>query len=205
MSEARATVPDFAVAVTIDMARAIMLAERADSSASVNDVIVRATAQAAVKHPKVNSSYRDGELELYERVNIGIAVATPDGLLVPVVKDVPRLELAELSARTSGLIRRARDGTISPPDLSGATLTVSNLGMYAATSFRGIINVPQAAILCVGAIEPRAMVSPDGGLLARPVATFTLVCDHRVLYGTDAAEFLSELKLILEAASSQKA
>ena len=202
MTESRATVPDFQVSLEVDMTPALQLLERKreqlPTSPSVNDLIVRGLALALAEHPKINGSYRDGELELYDQANIGIAVDVADGLLVPVLKNAGGLGLAEVAEHTRILISRARAGTITPAELSGATITVSNLGMHAAGQFVGIINPPQSAILCVGAISPRPVIAITGGVEARSLATFTLVCDHRILYGTDAAAFLAQLRQILE-------
>ncbi|ADB50371.1 dihydrolipoamide acetyltransferase family protein [Conexibacter woesei] len=188
MAESRATVPDFSVSVDVDMEQALALrgalAER-DVRFTVNDLLIRATAVALTRHPRVNGSYRDGQIETYARVNVGVAVAADDALVVPTVFDADRRTLTEIAAEVRRLAGAVRDGTITPPELAGGTFTISNLGMYGVAEFAGIVNQPQAAILCAGAIAARTM-------------RLTLVSDHRILYGADAASFLAELRGLLE-------
>ena len=136
--------------------------------------------------PRANGAYRDGKFELYSRVNVGVAVAAHDALVVPTVFDADRKSLGEIARETRQLAAKVRDGTITPPELSGGTFTVSNLGMYGVTSFTAVINPPQAAILAVGSVAERAVVR-DGEIVARHTMDVTLACDHRILYGADAA------------------
>ena len=203
MSESKATVPDFAVDVDVDMTAALALREQlksvADPAPSLNDIIVKTVAQALRRHPRVNGSYHDGRFETYDRVNVGIAVATDDALVVPVVHDTDRLSLGEVGAASRRLAGRVRSGEITPPELAGGTFTVSNLGMFGVDRFAGIVNAPQAAILCVGAVARRPAVVADGSLAARDQLTLTLVSDHRILYGADAARFLADVRATLEA------
>ena len=165
---------------------------------SVNDFIVKACALALRDHPRANGSYRDGRFELHAAVNVGIAVAAPDALVVPTVTDADRRSLREIATESRRLAERVRDGKITPPELSGATFTVSNLGMYGMTAITPVINPPQAAILGVGAARAVPALE-DGRLVERHLMTLTLSCDHRILYGADAAQFLSDIRDALEA------
>jgi len=167
-------------------------------------MIIKACALALREFPAANSSYRDGRLQLHSRVNVGVAVAAdaeePAGgaLIVPTVFDADQKSLGEIARETRALAARVRERTITPPELGGGTFTVSNLGMLGVTAFTAIINPPQAAILSVGLLEPRAVVR-DGEVQARNTMTVTLACDHRVLYGAPAARFLARIRELLEA------
>ena len=203
MSESRATVPDFAVQADVDMSSAVELRAQiksvSDPAPSLNDFVVKAVALALRRHPRVNGSYHDGEYELYERINVGVAVATENGLSVPTVLDADKRSLLDLAAETRRLAARVRDGRITPPELGGATFTVSNLGIFGIDRFAGIVNRPQAAILCVGAVTKRPAVGPDEIIVARDLMTLTLVSDHRILYGADASRFLADVRATLQA------
>jgi pyruvate dehydrogenase E2 component (dihydrolipoamide acetyltransferase) len=165
---------------------------------SYNDLIVKACAIALAEHPKANGAYRDARFERYERVNVGIAVAAEGALVVPTIFDADRKGLAQIATESRALAERVRAGVITPPELSGGTFTVSNLGMYGVRSFEAVINPPQAAILSVGALEQRPVVR-DGEVVVRHVLDVELACDHRILYGAEAAEFLARIRGILEA------
>jgi pyruvate dehydrogenase E2 component (dihydrolipoamide acetyltransferase) len=201
MAESKATVPEFTLRSEIDMERCVALRGElkalGDEVPSYNDMVVKACALALREFPRANGSYRDGRFELHSRVNVGVAVAAPDALVVPTVFDADRKSLREIARETRALAERVRAGTVTPPELSGGTFTVSNLGMYGVTDFTAVINPPQAAILAVGALAPRAVVR-DGGLVARHTMGVTLACDHRILYGADAAQFLARLRALLE-------
>jgi len=205
MAEAKANQPEFALEIEIEMGPALDLRARLKQAAagaglaapSVNDLIVRAAALALREHPRVNGAYGDGGFELYDRVNVGVAVAAEGTLLVPVVADADRLSLDEIAARTSALSAKAREGTLTAPELSGGTFTVSNLGMFGITSFTAILNHPQAAILAVGAVR-EIPVAVDGELAIGRRMNATLICDHRILYGADAAAFLGGVRTRLE-------
>ncbi|HMJ03939.1 MAG TPA: dihydrolipoamide acetyltransferase family protein, partial [Conexibacter sp.] len=155
MAAAKATVPEFTVAADVDAGALCELRERLraerDPAPSLNDLVVRAVALALREHPRVNGSYRGGRLHLHEHVNVGIAVAAGDTLLVPVLRDADRRPLDELAADARRLAERARDGALTPDELDGGTFTVSNLGMLGVARFTAIVNEPQAAILAVGA------------------------------------------------------
>jgi Pyruvate/2-oxoglutarate dehydrogenase complex, dihydrolipoamide acyltransferase (E2) component, and related enzymes len=204
MAESKATAPHFYLEAEVDMSRAVEARERIKGAAaegevvpSFNDMIVKACALALREHPRANGAYRDGRFELYSRVNVGVAVAGQDGLVVPTVFDADRKGLRQIASESRGLAQRVRDGQITPPELSGATFTVSNLGMYGIDSFSAVINPPQAAILAVGAIKERPAVR-GGQLVAAHLMTVTLACDHRILYGADGAEFLARIRSLLE-------
>jgi pyruvate dehydrogenase E2 component (dihydrolipoamide acetyltransferase) len=202
MTQSRATVPDFTLTIEVDMDAALDLRSRLaelepDRTPSINDLLVRGCALALRSHPRVNASYVDGAVELYGRVNIAIAVAAQDALLVPVVFDADTKPLVQLASETATLAQRARSGALTPPEVSGATFTISNLGMFAITRFDAIVNAPQAAILAVGSIQEQATVR-DGSVVPCRRLSLTLTCDHRVLSGADAAAFLNTVRATLE-------
>ncbi len=203
MAESRATIPTFTLRATIDMTqcvelRATLKASGAETVPSFNDLVVKASAIALAEHPNANGAYRDGKFERYARVNVGVAVATEGSLVVPTVFDADRKGLAQIATETRALAERVRAGAVTPPELSGGTFTVSNLGMYGVRSFEAVINPPQAAILSVGALEPRPVVR-EGEVVVRQQMDVELACDHRILYGAQAAEFLARVRGILEA------
>ncbi len=201
MVQSRQTVPDFALEVDVDMSECLRMRSEfkqfADPAPSLNDLIVKASALALRRHPRANASFRDDRFALHPRVNVAVAVAADDALIAPVVFDADAKTLGAIAADTRRLIESVRSGRVAPADLEGGTFTVSNLGMYGVDRFEGIINAPQSAILCVGAVSDRP-VAIDGELAVRPVASFTLAADHRILYGADAARFLVEIRGLLE-------
>jgi pyruvate dehydrogenase E2 component (dihydrolipoamide acetyltransferase) len=204
MSEAKATVPHFQVETEVRMNAAVEL--RAELKAmsgeepapSFNDLIVKAAALALRDHPKANGSYRDGRFELHPRINVGIAVAAEDALVVPTVFDADRKSLAEIARETRRLAERVRAGTATPPELAGGTFTVSNLGMFGMTAIYPVINLPQAAILGVGTTRQVLVRGAGGEIEDASLLTLTLSCDHRILYGAEAAEFLARIRELLE-------
>jgi pyruvate dehydrogenase E2 component (dihydrolipoamide acetyltransferase) len=202
MAESRATVPDFELRCEVDMTAVVELRERlrdvADPVPSYNDFVVKAVALALRDFPRVNASYRDGAIETYSRINVGIAVAAQEALVVPTIFDADGLSLGEIARTSRTLAARVRDGSISPAELAGGTFTVSNLGMYGVDSFSAVINPPQVAILAVGSLRRRPVVLEDGGLAPRPTIMLSLACDHRALYGADGAQFLDRLRALLE-------
>jgi pyruvate dehydrogenase E2 component (dihydrolipoyllysine-residue acetyltransferase) len=204
MAESKATAPHFYLQAEVDMSRAVegraMVKEAAGEDEvvpSFNDMVVKACALALREHPRANGAYRDGRFELYSRVNVGIAVAARDALVVPTVFDADRKGLRQIAAESRALAQRVRDGQITPPELSGATFTASNLGMYGIDSFSAVINPPQAAILAVGAIRERPVVH-EGEISTAHLMRVDLACDHRILYGAPAAEFLARIRVLLE-------
>jgi pyruvate dehydrogenase E2 component (dihydrolipoamide acetyltransferase) len=206
MAESKATIPDFTMALDVDMDDCVSLrselkrlaAEGVEAPPTYNDMVVKACALALREHPKANGSYRDGRVLLHSRVNVGVAVAADGALVVPTVFDADSKALGEIARETRALAERVRAATITPPELGGGTFTVSNLGMFGIRSFTPIINPPQAAIISVGALERRAVVSEDGQIAARQMLTLTLVCDHRILYGAEAAQFLARVRELLQ-------
>ncbi len=213
MAESRATIPEFTLHLDVDMEDCVGLraelkrisqTDGGGESAPVptyNDMVVKAAALALRVHPRANGSYRDGRLTLYSRINIGVAVAADEALVVPTVFDADEKSLGEIARETRALAERVRAGTITPPELGGGTFTVSNLGMYGIRSFTAIINPPQAAILSVGALEQRP-VAVDGAVAVRHMLTLTLACDHRILYGAEAALLLARVRELLQSPAS---
>jgi pyruvate dehydrogenase E2 component (dihydrolipoamide acetyltransferase) len=205
MAESKATVPHFYLETEIDMtaavkARAELKELAGDAPApTFNDMIVKACALALREFPRANGAYRDGRVEIYSRVNVGVAVAAQDALVVPTVFDADRKPLGAIAAETRSLAEKVRDGTITPPELSGGTFTVSNLGMFGVTNFSAVINPPQAALLAVGALQPKPAADPETrGVTVRDMMGVTLACDHRILYGADGAQFLARVRALLE-------
>ena len=164
---------------------------------TVTDLLVKACAKLLRAHPEVNSAWAGDRILRYRRVNVGIAVAVPDGLVVPVVKDADVKPLSELSAEAHTLAAKAREGKLSLEDMSGGTFTLSNLGMFGIDHFTAVLNPPQAAILAVGAAKPEAVVR-DGVVVAATTMRLALSIDHRTLDGATAARFLAELRELLE-------
>jgi len=202
MAESKATAPDFSISLTVDMTQAVELRNRlkevADPAPSFNDMVVKAAATALTEHPRVNGAYRDGKFELYDNVNIGVAVAAQDALVVPTIFNAAQKSLGQISKDARAVIEKVRDKTVTPPELSGGTFTVSNLGMFGIEFFTAIINPPQASILTVGKLEKRPAVDESGRIVAQDQMTLSLVCDHRILYGADGAKFLARVKELLE-------
>jgi len=208
MAESKATIPHFALQTDVDMEECVALRTelkrigQADAP-TYNDMVVKASALALREKPRANSSYRDGKLQIHARVNVGVAVAaesdelTGGALIVPTVFDADTKSLGEIARETRALATKVRKGTITPPELGGSTFTVSNLGMFGVSSFTAIVNPPQAAILSVGALGQRAVVN-EGEIVKRNTMTITLACDHRILYGADAARFLARVRELLE-------
>jgi pyruvate dehydrogenase E2 component (dihydrolipoamide acetyltransferase) len=161
------------------------------------DLLVKLAAEALRRHPRVNSTWRDGAVVPGERINVAIAVATDEALVAPVIHDADRLELAAIASRRLEVVAAAREGRLRPEDVSGGTFTVSNLGMYGVDSFDAIINAPQAAILAVGRIADR-IVAVDGQPAVRPVLELSVSFDHRVVDGARGAEFLDTLVSLVE-------
>jgi pyruvate dehydrogenase E2 component (dihydrolipoamide acetyltransferase) len=204
MSESKATAPHFYLEAEIDMSRLVAArsqikagAKEGDVVPSFNDMVVKACALALREHPRANGAYRDGRFEIYSRVNVGVAVAARDALVVPTIFDADQKNLRQIAGDSRTLAQRVRDGQITPPELSGATFTVSNLGMFGIDSFAAVINPPQAAILAVGAIAERPVVR-EGQTTTAHLMRVNLACDHRILYGAPAAEFLARVRTLLE-------
>ena len=195
-------IPVFQLQASADMSRANALVAKLrerdpDVRITVTDVLTKVSAQALMRHREVNAEFTDEAILLHPSANVGIAVAAPQGLVVPVIRAAERLSLAEIAAARADVVGRARDGKLRADDLEGGTFTISNLGMYAVESFTAVLNPPQAAIIAVGATEDR--VVPVGGeLVVRPMITLTATFDHRAVDGAPAAAFLQTLKESLE-------
>jgi len=205
MAEAKSTVPEFQVTVEARVDLAVSMRQQLKDSVpgaekvTMTDFLVRACALALRKFPEVNSSWVDGRFQRKRAVNIGLAVAPSQGmgLLVPVVHDADLKDLIQISIESRQVIERARSGRPNEGDLSGATFSISNLGMYGVDEFVAIINPPEAAILAVGAIKDVPVVE-DGRIVAGKVMRMTLSVDHRVFYGATAAQFMAEVKRLIE-------
>jgi pyruvate dehydrogenase E2 component (dihydrolipoamide acetyltransferase) len=202
MAQSAAEIPVFTVSVDADVSQILALrrgarADGRDDVPSLNDFVVKACALALRELPRFNASWVDGHVELYSRVNVGVAVAVEDALLVPVVAEADRRTLADLAAETRRLAEAARRRALRPEELRDATFTVSNLGMFGVRAFTAIVDPPLAAILAVGGVR-RDPVEDDGGVRFRDALTLTLSADHRVVYGADGARFLSRICELLE-------
>jgi pyruvate dehydrogenase E2 component (dihydrolipoamide acetyltransferase) len=202
MAESKATMPDFQVRTDADVTDLLALRKQMkaarDHAPSVNDFVVKACGIALREHPLANGAYRDGAFELYGRVNVGVAVAGEGTLVVPTIFDADAQPVTAIAQQTRALAARVRDGSVTPPELSGGTFTVSNLGMFGVTSFTAVINPGQAAILAVGAAVEQPVADGSGGFAARSLMSLSLSCDHRILYGADAATFLARVRELLE-------
>ncbi len=194
--------PVFQLTVSADMTRSNALVAKArelnpDVRITVTDVLTKVSAQALMRHRDVNVQYTEDALLRFPTANVGIAVAAPQGLVVPVVRSVERLSLAEVAAQRGDIVGRARDGKLTAQDLEEGTFTISNLGMYGIEQFIAVLNPPQAAILAVGATEDRVVVT-DGEIDVKPMMTMTLTVDHRAVDGAAGADFLRTLKQFVE-------
>ena len=206
MSESKATAPDFQVETEVAMDAVVALRGRLKAAAgegelvpSLNDFIVKACASALRRHPRANGTYRDGAFELHGRVNIGVAVAAEDALVVPTVFDADTKTVGEIGRDVRALAENVRDGRVEPRQLEGGTFTVSNLGMYGMTAITPVLNGGQAGILGVGALRQVLVRHDDGEIVDAARMTLRLSCDHRILYGADAARFLADIRDLLEA------
>jgi pyruvate dehydrogenase E2 component (dihydrolipoamide acetyltransferase) len=203
MTEAWET-PHFQIAMTADMRASIRLRERlvertqeGKPRPTYSDILTKACAIALLRHRDMNAHFAGEEVHLFPTANIGIAVAIPHGLVVPVITNCERKAIPEIAAARADLVSRTRDGKLKQADLEDGTFTISNLGMYGVDRFVAVLNPPQAGILAVGAIQERAVVE-DGELVVRPVMELTLSCDHRSVDGATASEFLADVKAFLE-------
>lgn len=205
MVESAFTAPHVTLTTDVDMSAAVemrkellpVVEQKTGHRLSYTEIIVKAVAHALAAHPAVNASLEQDEIVLHDRVNIGLAVSIPNGLVVPVVRDADRKGLAQLVADCKDLAARARANKLLPDDIKGGTFTISNLGMYAIDAFTPIINPPESAILGVGRIQEKP-VGLDGSIVLRPMMTLSLSFDHRVIDGAPAAAFLTDVKDLLE-------
>jgi pyruvate dehydrogenase E2 component (dihydrolipoyllysine-residue acetyltransferase) len=195
--------PVFQLGVTVDMERAqavrAKLVELHSDGAkpTLSDLLTKVCASALLRHRAVNALYRGDRIELYPTANVGIAVAIPNGLVVPVIRSADRLSVAEIANVRAELVERARGGRLRQGDLDGGTFTISNLGMYGIERFIAVLNPPQAAILAVGSVDDK-VVAVDGRPIVRPRMELTLTCDHRAVDGATGAQFLTTVKQFLE-------
>ncbi len=204
MAESTRTVPHFFLTVTVDATELVKLRKQitedtadAGIKISFNDMVVKAAALAIRKVPDVNVSFAEDSLIRHQHIHIGVAVATERGLIVPVVRDVDQKSLGQISRETRDLAERANSGKLQPPDYTGGTFTISNLGMFGVEQFNAVINPPEAAILAVGAIA-REPAEHDGQIVLRDHMKLTLSVDHRALDGAMGARYLQALKQLLE-------
>jgi pyruvate dehydrogenase E2 component (dihydrolipoamide acetyltransferase) len=202
MAKSKQTAPHFYVSMDVNMTevnkkRTAWKEKKEEVAPSINDFILCACAQALRDFPSLNSTFTDQGIELLSDINIGMAVALEEGLVVPVIRNADRLSLEELARQSRELAEKAQKKKLFPLDYEGGTFTVSNLGMFGVDSFVAIINPPQCAILAVGQVSPR--VVPHGeGIAIRSMMTMTLSADHRIVDGAIAARFLQEVKGLLE-------
>ena len=198
------TAPVFQLGVSADMAEALALRERlverleeGDVKPTVNDVLVKLAAVALARHAPVNATFTGEEIQRHPTPHVGIAVAAPQGLVVPVIRDAGRLTVQEIARARADLVGRARDNKLTFADLEGGTFTISNLGMFGVEQFTAVLNPPQVAILAVGAVKEEAVVR-DGDLDVAPIVHLVLTCDHRAIDGADGASFLQTLVALIE-------
>jgi pyruvate dehydrogenase E2 component (dihydrolipoamide acetyltransferase) len=193
----------FQLGITADMERALALRARLvelhDDAVkpTISDLLTKVCAAALMRHRAVNALYTGDAIELHPTANIGIAVAVPNGLVVPVIPGCERKTIAEIAAVRAEVVERARTGKLRQTDLDGGTFTISNLGMFGIERFIAVLNPPQSAILAVGSIEDE-VVAVDGQPVVRPRMELTLTCDHRAVDGATGAEFLRDVKSFLE-------
>ena len=196
--------PHFQIAMSADMRAAIRLRETLVARTkeggvrpTYSDILTKVCALALLRHRSINAHFTDGKVHLFPTANIGIAVAVPDGLIVPVIPSCEALTIPAIAEARKDIVERARGGKLQTADLVNGTFTISNLGMYGVERFIAVLNPPQVTILAVGAIEERAVVE-DGQVVAQPRMELTLSCDHRAVDGATASEFLADVKAFLE-------
>jgi len=201
LAESKFSAPHYYLSVEFDMDAAITFRkqynELPDTKISFNDIVVKATALALKKHPQVNSRWFDDRMQLNHHVHIGVAVAVPDGLVVPVVRFADEMALPQVGSQVKDFAVRARDKKLSPDEMEGSTFTISNLGMFGIDEFTSIINQPNSAILSVGAIVQKPVVK-DGEIVVGSTMKLTLACDHRTVDGATGAQFLQTLREYIE-------
>lgn len=203
LAESIGPIPTFYLTVEIEMDNALAVRKQInanlsdDEKISVNDIIIKAAASALVKHPFVNSSYQGDSIRFYEQADIGVAVAIDEGLITPVVRGANLKGMAEISAEVRDLAAKAKAKKLQPEDYTGATFSISNLGMMGIKEFTAIINPPEAGILAVGGADPTPVVR-DGEITVRSIMNVTMSCDHRVIDGATGAKFLRTFKQMLE-------
>ncbi len=203
LAESIGPIPTFYLTIEIEMDNALEFRKqinatlKEDEKVSVNDVIVKVAAQSLTRHAWVNSSYQDKTVRFYEDADIGVAVAVEDGLITPVVRSANRKGIAEISREIKEMAARAREKKLQPEEYTGATFSISNLGMFGIREFTAIINPPEAAIIAVGASTPLPVVR-DGEIVVKNMMNVTMSCDHRAIDGATGAKFLQTFKQMLE-------
>jgi pyruvate dehydrogenase E2 component (dihydrolipoamide acetyltransferase) len=197
-------IPTFYLTVELDMTRMVELRarlnerlEQSGGKASLNDFIIKAVAVALAQHPEVNASWGDSAIIRHKRVHVGVAVAVEDGLITPIIRDADRKRVRDIAAEVKELAGRARDKKLKPEEYTGATFSVSNLGMFGIVEFTAIINPPEAGILAVGAVEEKPVVV-NGEVVVQPRMRMTMSCDHRVVDGAMGARFLQTVRELVE-------
>ena len=196
--------PVFQLTLSVDMTRALDLRERlvarlgeGETKPTVSDLLTKVCAAALVRHPAVNAHFSGDKILRFPYAHVGIAVAAPNGLVVPVIRDADRKTIQEIAADRADVVGRARDGKLQRSDLEDGTFTISNLGMFGIEQFIAVLNPPQAAILAVGSTEEKPVVR-EGQIEVRPLMSMTITCDHRAIDGADGATFLRTVKELLE-------
>ena len=201
LSESKFTAPHYYLTIELDMDNAIasrnMINGLPETKVSFNDMVIKASAMALKKHPQVNSQWREDAMVINHHVNIGVAVAVEDGLMVPVLKFTDQMSLTQIGANVKDLAGKAKSKKIQPAEMEGSTFTISNLGMFGIQSFTSIINQPNSAILSVGAIVEKPVVK-NGQIVVGNTMTVTLACDHRTVDGATGAQFLQTFKAFME-------
>ena len=195
-------VPHFFLTTEIDMERAADLCRAInelypDAKISINDVIIKVATAALIQHPQVNASFQEKHIRYYEHADIGVAVATENGLITPVVRSADLKSLPEIGAEIRELADRARARKLRPEEYTGATFSISNLGMFGVDEFTAVINPPEGAILAIGAMAPKPVVRDDQ-IVVRHIMRVTMSCDHRVIDGATGAQFLQTFKQVME-------
>ncbi|WP_430399343.1 2-oxo acid dehydrogenase subunit E2 [Flavobacterium sp.] len=201
LAESKFTAPHYYLTIELDMDNAIasrgMINALPDTKVSYNDMVIKASAMALKKHPQVNSQWREDAMVINHHVNIGVAVAVEDGLMVPVLKFTDQMSLTQIGTSVKDLAGKAKSKKIQPAEMEGSTFTISNLGMFGIQSFTSIINQPNSAILSVGAIVEKPVVK-NGQIVVGNTMTVTLACDHRTVDGATGAQFLQTFKAFME-------
>jgi pyruvate dehydrogenase E2 component (dihydrolipoamide acetyltransferase) len=203
LSESIGPIPTFYLTAEFDLSRVAEMRTAALAlgdgfKVSFNDVILKAVATALTQHPDVNAHWLGDRIRRFGGVHLGMAVATDDGLIVPVIFDADRKGLREISAEAKSLAKKARERKLKPEEFTGSSFSVSNLGMMQIDQFTAIINPPEVAILAIGAIEEKVVVGPDGGFTVQPRLRVTMSCDHRAVDGAVGAAFLQTLRRLIE-------
>jgi pyruvate dehydrogenase E2 component (dihydrolipoamide acetyltransferase) len=202
LGESIGPIPTFYLTIEVEMDGTLATRKSineaiAPDKISVNDIIVKAAAMALTRHPYVNASYQDNKLRFYEDADIGVAVAVDEGLITPIVRGANKKGFGQISSEIRDLAGRAKNRKLKPEEYTGATFSISNLGMMGIKEFTAIINPPEAAILAIGAANPTPVVR-NGEMVIRNIMSVTMSCDHRVVDGATGAEFLKTFKDMLE-------